>query len=462
MNNIWTAAKIVEATHGKLQGKNIWSGSTFSIDSRTLAKGDIFIAIKGADLDGHNFVAAAAEKGAIAAIVQDIQPNYPSNFPLVIVDNTDEALINLGKYARYHFKGKVIGITGSAGKTSTKDMLAFCLDDQAKTFKSEKSFNTKWGVPFTIANCPPDAEFLVLELGMSSPGEIANLTYVAQPHVAIVTMIGHAHLEYLKSVQAVATAKAEIFQGVVAGGAAIINGDLDQTDFLTNAAVNQGIENIFLFGEKESCHTRLLSYQPTLTGSAVKASILGTEISYSLKTFGKHHAMNSLAVLTSIAFLKADLHQAAQTIGAFTETDRRGKSYILKNNILLVDESYNANPDSMKAALLAFSERSIKGQSILVLGDMLELGPDSENYHRSLQNVLKTMKVDVLLTYGKAMKALHEEMKKIIPAFHFDDLETLSTYLIKIVKPNDGIFIKSSKSIKLNIIAEKMMEYYAV
>lgn len=461
-NPFWTAETIVEATCGSLIGPSSWNTGSFSMDSRTVQLGDVFIAIKGPLFDGHDFVAQAVQKGAVAAIVNSADIHLPSSFPLVVVPDTDAALVALGQYARRHFKGKVVGITGSCGKTSTKDMLALCLAEQAITYKSEKSFNTKWGVPFTLINCPQDASFLVLEMGMSALGEIKQLSDIARPHVAIVTNIGQAHLGSLKSIEHIVEAKSEIFEGVISGGTAIVNGDLKCSNVLLQNAKRNHIEHVFFFGEGENCHTCLLSYTVFAAGVSVQASILGEHVSYTLQSFGKHHVMNSLAVLTAIKVLKGDSQHAICTLSAFTESERRGKSYVLKDNILLVDESYNANPDSMRAALLAFNERPVRGQRFLVLGDMRELGENAVEHHKHLREILRLVKVDKLFTYGPLMKHLYHVMQKEVLCEHFDSLEDLEQSLVKVIKPNDGIFIKSSNSIKLNTIVEKLMEYYAV
>ncbi|MEI8320869.1 MAG: UDP-N-acetylmuramoyl-tripeptide--D-alanyl-D-alanine ligase [Alphaproteobacteria bacterium] len=462
MNHFWTAQKIAEATQGKLIGNTDWSTVAFAIDSRALKVGNVFIALEGEKVDGHDFVKQVIDKGAIAAVVHKKLPSYPSNFPLILVEKTDKALVNLGNYARKNFKGKVVGVTGSAGKTSTKDMLAFCLADQAKTHKSEKSFNTKLGVPLTIANCPPASEFLVLEIGMSLPGEISLLTHIAKPDVAIITTIAHAHIEFLKSLDGVAKAKAEIFEGLQPNGTAIVNGDLDQTHILVEKAKENNVKNIFLFGENPACQTRLLKYEPSSAGCHIRAEILGEEVSYKLQAFGKHHAMNSLAVLTALKMFKADLQKAIITIGNFTETEGRGKSYLLRDDILLVDESYNANPDSTRAALIAFQERPINGRRIVILGDMGELGPQSGLYHRNLKTTLQNMKIDFLFTYGPLMKELFQEAHQEIHAKHFDDLNELSEELTRIIKPKDELFIKSSKSTRLSLVAERIRKHYAV
>jgi hypothetical protein len=456
MKPLWTSAQVQKATNGKLLGVETWESSGLSLDTRTLVPGEFYIAIRGESLDGHVFVADAFKKGAVAALVDHIPEGLSPDAALVLVSNTDDALLSLGSYARHRLKGQVIGITGSAGKTSTKDMLALCLSEQGSTHASGKSFNNKWGVPFTLAQCDPDSKYVVLEMGMSHEGELSRLTQVARPHVAIITTIAPAHIENFHSIEGIAHAKAEIFEGTDKKGVALINGDIPQTDLLVHLAEKEKIQTILLFGEKSHCKTRLLTYKPTATAVEITADILGEKVSYSLQTYGKHFALNSLTVLSTVKVLGGDLRKAVSSLSHFEASDRRGKSYQLKNNIILVDESYNANPLSMRAALQSFIERPTPGRKIIVLGDMRELGPDSPKFHQDLETPVLEGNFDKVYTFGTEMKALHSKINSV----HYDEMEDLIQNILKDIHPNDAIMIKSSKSIKLDKVVQKILDIF--
>jgi UDP-N-acetylmuramoyl-tripeptide--D-alanyl-D-alanine ligase len=456
MKTLWTSAQVEMATKGDLLGNKKWESSGPSMDTRTLVPGEFYIAIRGESLDGHAFVADAFSRGAVAALVDHIPEGLANDAPLVLVSNTDEALLNLGSYARERLRGQVIGITGSAGKTSTKDMLKLCLSDQGETHASGKSFNNKWGVPFTLAQCDPDSKYVILEMGMSHGGELSQLTQVARPHVAIITTIAPAHIENFDSIEGIARAKAEIFEGVDKKGVALINGDIPQTDLLVHLAEKQKIQTILLFGEKPPCKVRLLTYKPTEKATEITAEILGEKISYTLQTYGKHFALNSLAVLAAVKTLGANLEHAATSLSRFEASDRRGKSYHLKNNIILVDESYNANPLSMRAALQSFVERPTSGRKIVVLGDMRELGPDSSKFHQDLENPVLEGNFDKVYTFGTEMKALHSKIVSI----HCDAMEDLIQNILKDINPNDAIMIKASNSINLNKLVNCILDKF--
>lgn len=456
MKNLWTSIDVEKATKGELLGKKDWESCGPSMDTRTLVPGEFYIAIRGESLDGHAFVADALKRGAVAALVDHIPEGLPKDAPLVLVANTDEALLNLGSYARDRLRGQVIGVTGSAGKTSTKDMLKLCLSDQGTTHASGKSFNNKWGVPFTLAQCDPDSKYVILEMGMSHGGELSQLTQIARPHVAIITTIAPAHMAFFSSLDDIARAKAEIFEGLDKKGIALINGDIPQTDLLVHLAEKQKIQTILLFGEKPHCKVRLLSYRPKETLIEITAEILGEKVSYTLQTYGKHFALNSLTVLATVKALGANLQQAAISLSSFEASDRRGKSYHLKNNIVLVDESYNANPLSMKAALQSFVERPTLGRKIIVLGDMRELGPDSLKFHQQLEEPVLKGNFDKTYTFGTEMKALHSKINSL----HCDVMEDLIQNILKDLHPNDAIMIKASKSIKLDQVVKSILDKF--
>jgi UDP-N-acetylmuramoyl-tripeptide--D-alanyl-D-alanine ligase len=460
MKNKWTAALLQSITKGKLLGPSTWTATTFTHDSRQTTAGQLYVAIKGENVDGHSYIAPALQNGAVAALVSHIPPHLPQNIPLLLVPNVENALIEIGHYVRDHLTATVVGVTGSSGKTTTKDMLQLCLSSQGKSHSNFRSFNSRWGVPLTLAECEGDEKYVVLEMGMSARGEIATLTRLARPHIALITTINPAHLGDLGSIENIARAKAEIFEGVPSEGTALIPGDLAETPLLLEKAQEQKIKNILLFGEHPHCEFRLLSYEPQGTEVQVKIILHDTPYTYTLGLLGKHFAMNSLAVLGAVHQAKASVPQAIRALQTFQGSDRRGQVIKLAHNILLFDESYNANPGSMKAALEAFAAHPVKGHKYLVLGDMRALGPSSRRYHEELKDSVLATHPHTVFTYGEEMKALHASLENKTTARHYGDLDQLINDALKLFQPNDAVMIKASNSVNLNKVAQAIATHY--
>lgn len=459
MKNKWTAALLQTITNGKLLGCTSWTSTTFTHDSRQVTAGQLYVAIKGETVDGHAYILPALQNGAVAALVSHIPPSLPSDLPLLLVPNVEDALLQIGNYVRDHLTATVIAVTGSSGKTTTKDMLQLCLSNQGKSHANFRSFNSRWGVPLTLAECEGDEEYVILEMGMSAPGEISALTHMARPHIALITTINPAHLADLGSTENIARAKAEIFEGIMPGGTALIPGDLPETPILVEKAQGCDVKNIVLFGESSACDFKLLSYTPAGTESHVEISLQGTSFSYILSVLGKHFAMNSVAVLGAVQQAGASVGKALQELKTFQGSDRRGQVIKLAQNILLFDESYNANPGSMKAALEAFASHPIIGRKYVVLGDMRALGADSRRYHEALKDLVLTTHPHAVFTYGAEMKALHDQIKSSTTAHHEDDLDTLIKNVVGTLKENDAIIIKASNSVKLNKVSEAIVKH---
>jgi UDP-N-acetylmuramoyl-tripeptide--D-alanyl-D-alanine ligase len=460
MKNKWTASLLQSITNGQLRGNPGWTATTFTHDSRQTTPGQLYVAIKGETVDGHAYIGAALANGAFAALVSHIPDTLPADTPLLLVPNVEEALLQIGAYVRDHLHAKVIAVTGSSGKTTTKDMLKLCLAAQGKTHANFRSFNSRWGVPLTLAECEGDEKYVILEMGMSAPGEISALTHMARPHVALITTINPAHLADLGSLENIARAKAEIFEGLPSEGSALIPGDLAQTSILVEKAKALNLENIYLFGEHSQCDFRLLSCHPHDTETEVKIELEDTVYDYTLSLLGKHFAMNSVAVLGAVREAGANVPLAAQTLKTFQGSDRRGQISRLANNILLFDESYNANPGSMKAALEAFGAHPVKGHRYLVLGDMRALGADSRHYHQALKETVLATHPHVVFTYGTEMLALHEALEGRVPTQHYETLENLSRDLLEKLQPNDAVMIKASNSVMLNKVAEAVRKAF--
>lgn len=460
MKNKWTSSLLQSITQGQLKGPQSWTATTFTHDSRQVTPGQLYVAIKGEKVDGHDYIHSALQNGAVAALVSHIPAGLSSDAPLVLVPNVEQALLQVGRYVRDHLKATVIGVTGSSGKTTTKDMLKLCLSSQGKTHANFRSFNSRWGVPLTLAECEGDEQFVVLEMGMSAAGELGTLTHMARPHIAIITTINPAHLEELGSLENIARAKAEIFQGLPSTGTTLVPGDVEHTPLLLAKAHESAAAHVVVFGESPAAQIRLLSYQPQSTQAQVTISLQGTEYSYSLAVLGKHYAMNSLAVLGAIHAAKASVPQAIEALQTFQGSDRRGQIIPLSQGILLFDESYNANPGSMKAALEAFGSHPVSGHKILVLGDMRALGRESRDYHLNLKETVLATHPHVVFTYGAEMEALHQALAPHLTTHHFQDLGSLSQAVMNALQPHDAVFIKASNSVHLNQVAQAILNQF--
>ncbi len=352
---LWKIDAIAAAMRAARAGSLPDTIGGISIDSRTIAPGEAFFAIKGENRDGHDFVPAALARGAgLAVIAADRRAVRPRGAPLLIVADVLAALRDVGRAARARSSARIAAVTGSVGKTGTKEALRLALAAEAATHASAASYNNQWGVPLSLARMPETARFAVFELGMNHAGELTPLTQLVRPHVAIVTAIEPVHFEYFGSLEAIADAKAEIFLGLEPGGAAVLNRDNAQYPRLRRAAQAAGVARIVSFGEHQAADARLLEVSLQPDCSTVRASILDVEVAYKLGAPGRHIVINSLAVLAAASLLGADLALAAVALANLQPRAGRGARVTLDLPIgkaLLIDESYNANPASMRAAL---------------------------------------------------------------------------------------------------------------
>ena len=412
---LWTFDAFIAAIRGRPLGVRPEAIAGISIDSRTLLAGDAFFAIKGDRFDGHDFVAEALAAGAGVAVVakQRLAGFGKIEGSLVVVEDVLGALADLGRAARARSSARIAAITGSVGKTGTKEMLARTLEPEGDVHFSPASFNNHWGVPLTLSRLPAAAKFGVFEIGMNHAGEIAPLTRMVRPHVALVTTVEPVHLEFFRSVKAIAAAKAEIFLGVEPGGAAIINRDNPHYGTLAKLARAAGIERIVGFGEHRRAEARLKLLKLKPDCSCVSAEILGEEVSYKLAAPGRHLVQNSLAVLAAVVLMGGDLAKAGLALARLEPPKGRGARHLLAigtAGATLIDESYNANPASMRAAiaLLGQAQPVRNGRRIAVLGDMRELGPKAPALHAALADALGEAHVDRVYVTGPCMGALWE------------------------------------------------------
>ena len=463
---LWTLDAMASAMRAGMNGAPAQSITGISIDSRTVQPGEAYFAIKGDVHDGHTFVEAALKAGAAVAIVEAAQrESFAGDAALLVVDDVLEALADLGRAARARFKGNVIAVTGSVGKTSTKEMLRGVLSAQGKTHASVASFNNHWGVPLTLARCPQDAAFAVFEIGMNHAGEITPLVAMVRPHQAIVTTVEPVHLEFFENVEAIADAKAEIFSGIEHGGVAHLNHDNAQFARLEKAARKAGVARIQSFGADAKANARLIDVALMADCSAVHARVMQQDVTYKLGIPGRHMAMNSLAVLAAAQCAGADLALAALALSQIAPASGRGERRTLHVNggtATLIDESYNANPASMAAALdvLGRAELGKGGRRIAVLGDMLELGHNAGALHRGLIDAVNANAIDSVFCCGPLMAQLWDALSSGRRGGYADSAMALESQVSGGIRAGDVIMVKGSLGSKMKTIVAALEKRY--
>jgi UDP-N-acetylmuramoyl-tripeptide--D-alanyl-D-alanine ligase len=454
MSPLWSGPALIEATAGRPIGTIPEAIGGISIDTRTLKAGDAFFAIRGETLDGHDFATAAMAAGAGVLIVAEHK--LPAlgrlNVAKIVVPDVLKALELAGIAARARARAKVIAVTGSAGKTSTKEALRHALSAVGKVHASDKSFNNHWGVPLTLARLPQDADYAVFEIGMNHPGEIRPLVKMVRPHVALVTLIAAAHLGFFRDLDEIAAAKAEIFEGLEPGGTALLNRDDPRWELLSKLARAAGAAQVLGFGENAGADFRLLGYEGDAFGSSIAAQVGGREIEARIGVPGRHVVQNALAVLGAAEIVGADVAGVAAALATLAAEAGRGRRHELTvpgGTLVVIDESYNANPASMKAALELLEAAPVGsgGRRIAVLGDMLELGDHSSELHERLAELIAGKHIDLVLLAGPEMKALAERLSGGSAVEYRANVEELRPVLMDTVRAGDTVMIKSSKGI---------------
>ena len=456
MSALWTAADAAAATGGEARGD--WSATGVSIDTRTLLPGDLFVALKAAR-DGHEFVAQALEKGAAAALVSHVPEGVAADAPLLIVPDVLQGLEALGVAARARTDARVVAVTGSVGKTTTKEMLRTALTALGRTHAAEASYNNHWGVPLTLARMPADTEFAVIEIGMNHPGEIAPLSRMARPHVGVITTVAAVHLEAFESVEGIAHEKAAIFEGLEPGGIAVINADIDTTPILRAKADDIGARVIAV---GETGDARLAEVTLTDSATVVRADLHGTDLLFKLDAPGRHLAQNALMVLAVVDALGRDVTRAMLALGGWQPVGGRGRRERIVLNetddeaIDLIDDAFNASPTSMAASLdvLAAATPEGRGRRIAVLGDMLELGPTGPELHAGLAQLPAMDRIDLVCTSGPLMAHLDAALPARRRGPHTDTAEDMARLLPGLLQPGDIVLIKSSKGSKLSLAVD--------
>ena len=465
MSVLWTAAEAAEATGGRVTGD--WRASGVSIDTRTLQPGDLFVALKAAR-DGHEFVAQALEKGAAAALVSHVPDDVAGDAPLLIVEDVQAALEALGRAARARTGAQVVAVTGSVGKTSTKEMLRDVLSAQGPTHAAEASYNNHWGVPLTLARMPADTRFAVIEIGMNRPGEIAPLARMAQPHVAVITTVAAAHLEAFDDIAGIAREKAAIIDGLVPGGTAILNADLDTTPILLAKAQACGAQ-IVTFGRAGAYRLEDVTLSDSRT--IVRASVGDGPLLFKIMAPGRHFAMNGLAVLAACPPLGADRDLAAHDLARWLPPAGRGTRETLPLDpddealsLDLIDDAFNANPASMAAALEVLAAATPRegrgagcmGRRIAVLGDMLELGADEAALHAALSDLPAIENLDMVHCVGPSMKALWDALPQPRRGEWRATAQELAEDVHRMVGAGDVVLIKGSKGSRVSLVVDAL------
>ncbi len=466
MTPLWTVSAMAAAMRAEKSGALPESVSGISIDSRTVGNGDAFFALTDAR-DGHDFVEAALQSGAgLAVIARAKRAMFADDAPLLIVDDVLDALRDLARASRARTEAKIIAVTGSVGKTGTKEALRLALSADGETHASAASYNNHWGVPLSLARCPADVRYAVFEIGMNHAGEITPLVALVRPHVAIVTTVEPVHLEYFGSVEKIADAKAEIFTGLEPGGAAVINRDNNQYQRLAAAAKAAGVTNIVTFGEHAEAKARLVRQALKSDSSCVHADILGDDVTYKLGAPGRHLVMNSLAVLAAASLAGADLAHAALALSKLRAPVGRGARLTLTvsgGRALLIDESYNANPASMAAAIALLGQADIgpQGRRIAVLGDMLELGAEGERLHAAIAEAVAANKVDLVYCSGPLMHSLWQALPSGRRGGYAETAAQLEPAVLAAIRAGDAVMVKGSFGSKMGPIVKALERQFA-
>ena len=453
MRALWTSAEIAEATGGIAHGKFEVTGVTF--DSREVGPGDLFVAMPGTVYDGHEFVAHAVESGAAGLVV-----SKAVDHPHVLVEDVAKALPALGIAARERCRATILGVTGSVGKTSTKEALYAALDRcrPGKVHRSVKSYNNHTGVPLSLARMPRDVEFAVLEMGMNNKGEIAALTRLVRPNVAVITAIAPAHIENLGSEEAIADAKAEIFEGLEPGGIAIIPNDTPHRDRLVRAA-RRHAERIITFGSGDADIHAVHAVKADSGGSLITAALLETDVTFTISQRGEHWVSNALAVLAAVEAVGGDAGLAGLALDDLGGLKGRGERHRLQvagGEAVLIDESYNANPASMAATLKSLGAETGVERRIAVLGPMRELGEHAERLHADLAPAILDAKVDELVLVGDDMRPLEDALHGQVNVTRVADAAAAADAVSSLLRPGDAVLVKASNSVGLSRVVDRL------
>ncbi|CCM76981.1 UDP-N-acetylmuramoylalanyl-D-glutamyl-2,6-diaminopimelate--D-alanyl-D-alanine ligase [Rhizobium mesoamericanum] len=467
MNWLWTTEDMIAAMAGRPFGTLPEGITGISIDSRSIVPGEAFFAIKGDRVDGHDFTSMAMANGAALLVVSEARLPAMGRLtvPVIVVEDVLAALGKLAIASRARSRAQIIAVTGSVGKTTTKEMLRRVLSPSGKVHASVASFNNHWGVPLTLARMPLDTYFGVFEVGMNHPDEIRPLVKMIRPHVAVITTIAPAHLGNFKSIREIATAKAEIFEGVASGGKVVLNRDNDQFNFLERTAQAQGIQHIYSFGQHAKADFRLAEFNGSDQSSTLWITIDGDTKEVAIGAPGRHIAENALAALGVVKIVGADMQQAIGALATLKPEKGRGRRHRLaidRSAFTVIDESYNANPASMRAAIavLASAVPAGAGRRVAVLGDMLEMGDYAQKVHSDLAGPLLAAGIEHVWLAGPEMVALKESLPESVQVVHYETTEELADYVLNAVAAGDVLMVKSSLGLGFGKIVAALLDKF--
>lgn len=471
MSALWTVAEVVQATGGRAEGLPDTPITAVSIDSREVPEGALFVAIRGERLDGHEFVAQALASGAAAAIVSEEYFRKAGGEKLVVVPDTLKALEMLGQAARTRSRAFVVAVTGSAGKTTTKEAIRLVLGAAGNTHYSIRSFNNHWGVPLMLARLPREADFAVFEIGMNHAGEITPLTRLVRPHAAVITTVAAAHLEFFASVAEIAAAKAEILTGLEPGGTALFNADHDWLHILFAHARAAGVGRVVTYGYDESADWRIGEVWSDGETSRALVRHGAEEVDLSIDAPGRHMVANAVAALAVADLAGVERKVALAALAGFGAPEGRGQASRLgpaKKPLLLIDESYNANLASMAATLSQFAEAPKPvGRKVLVLGDMLEMGPQGPALHAGLVDAVLATRAEAVNLVGPAMQALANALAARVSGLpnapqlgHWADVEQALDPVVAGLAYGDAVMIKGSNGVKLGKLVSAIRDRF--
>lgn len=465
MSYLFSIEELTQACDGRAENINASHINSVSIDSRTVLEDGLYVAIKGDRYDGHEFVHKAIVQGAAVALVAEKKARDLAGLPLMIVQDPLVAMAQIGQAARVRSLAKIVAITGSAGKTTTKNMVENILTKVGQTHASIKSYNNHWGVPLMLANMPQDAEFGVFEIGMNHTDEITPLVNMVRPHIALVSNVGPAHIGNFAGIDGIARAKAEIFSGLEPGGLAIINNDHGQVEILKKAARVAGAE-IVTYGFSNSADVGIFDYFPHENGGTAQARFGAVWVSFEVNVPGRHMIENATGALCVAHHMGVGFDVAVKALAGFSAGAGRGAEHILgpkDNPLVLIDESYNANPASMVAALQVFAARDKgAGRKVLILGDMLELGNGADVFHRELQEAVTATDVDMVFLIGAEMGALKAALPDSVNIVaHGENLAAINETILNSLDYGDKIMVKGSLGVGLAQIVVQIVDRFS-
>ena len=461
--DLWNSIELCTAVQGHSNNNKNWIANSVSIDSRNIKTGDVFFAIKGFKNDGHDYINKAFENGASACVVNKSFKEIDQNQNLVFVEDTLKALQSLGSKRRELSNLKLIAITGSVGKTTTKDFLSSILSKKFNCYSNEGNLNNKFGVPLSLSRIPQNTEIAVQEMGMSFPEEIKSLSDLAKPDIGIITSIGSSHLQNFRNVEEIAYAKSEIFSGMKKDGVIILPADSVHLDILKSEAKNYGISNMLLFGKADKADCQILSTKVNYNTISISIMFMGEKVDYKIYSHQLHNAYNSAAAISGAILAGFNISEISGEFPEFIGSKGRGEIYYLNHpsgsKVTIIDDSYNASFDSTESALRSIRNLSLS-PPVLVLGDMLELGKFSSHEHQKLVPIIESIKPRLIIAIGKQMSEISKNLKSNFETFCFKDSITAKDFVPELIKNNDLILIKGSNGMKLDLIIESINRHF--